>query len=254
MAVFTQGENLTIHSNIIGDIKESTRLYRVFPRHHFLSLFKENRNALVRPAIWEDPFENVVLKAETVTGNGERGRFGFHDDVYGQCWTLETASDAIWQIYSRGKDAIRVRTTVGKLLRSLAANHGEWAPATCFIGRVDYLSDSGLREFSRTVFKSGIGGEAIARSLLAKRKAYRHENEVRLIYIERSDTKHPDGLYGYALEPRDIIDQIMVDGRVTYDEFLPFKKEVMELTGLSERQVMRSLLYQPPKDFLVEVP
>lgn len=241
-------------SNIIGKIDENTKIYRLFPRDRFLQLFKENRNALVHPAKWDDPFENVILRAEVVTSSGGKGKFGFHDDVYGQCWTLETASDAIWQIYSRDKNAIRVRTTVGKLLRSLCASHGDWASATCFIGRVKYLSESKLRSFSRAIFRDGLGAQAIAHSLLVKRNAYKHENEVRLIYIEREDFKHPNGVYSYELEPRDIVEQVMVDGRVSHDEFLPFKEEVMKLTGLSENQVKRSLLYQQPKGFLVEVP
>lgn len=240
--------------NIIGDISLTTKIYRVFPRNRFLELFNENRNALISPAGWDDPFENVILKAEVRTRNGEKGSFGFHGDVYGQCWTLETASDAIWQIYSKDKDAVRVRTTVGKLLGSLSAAHGDWANATCFMGRVEYLSEEALRKFGRTVFSGGLNEPAIARSLLVKRKAYKHENEARLIYIERTNTKHPDGVYKYTLEPREIIDQVMVDGRVTYDDFLPFKKEVMKLTGLSGKQVKRSLLYHPPEGFVVELP
>lgn len=231
-----------------------TRIYRIFPRNRFLQLFKENQNALVLPAKWDDPFENVFLQADVVSANREKGRFGFHDDVYGQCWTLETASDAMWQIYSREKDAVRVRTTVEKLISSLMSAHGKWAAATCFIGRVSYLSESKLKEFGRTAFKDYSGSEAIARSLLVKRRAYKHENEVRLIYIERSGTKHGNGVYTYDLNPRDIIDQVMVDGRVSYQEFVPFKEQIMTLTGLSDKQVKRSLLYRRPKGFLVEIP
>ncbi len=172
--------------NIYGKkIGPETRIYRIFPRDRFLQLFQENKNALVLPTMWDDPFENAILQAEVRTASGEPGNFSFHGDVYGQCWTLETASDAMWKIYSRNSNAVRVRTTVGRLIESLNASQGEWAYASCFIGRVDYMSEKRLREFGSTVFKGGLTPEAVARSLLAKRRAYRHENEVRLIYFER---------------------------------------------------------------------
>lgn len=244
---------MPIRGNIIGKIKENTKIYRIFPRKRFLQLFQENRNALVLPTKWEDPFENVFLKADVVSATGEKGRFDFHDDVYGQCWTLEAASDAMWQIYSREKDSVRVRTTVGKLLASLCDLHTEWAHVSCFIGRVEYLTEAKLRTFGRTVFKTFPPSEAVARSLLVKRRAYRHENEVRIICIQPSDTKHLNGVYSYDLEPRNVIDQVMVDGRVAHSDFLPFKRQVMAVTGLSESRVKRSLLYRQPEGFLVEV-
>lgn len=243
-----------MNASIIGKISKGTTIYRIFPRKRFQQLFRENRNTMVLPTKWDDPFENVILKAEVVTSAGERGNFSFHDDVYGQCWTLETASDAMWQIYSRNKNAVRVRTTVGKLIGSLRAGHSQWADSTCFIGRVEYLKEAELKDFGRTVFKNYGRAEAIARSLLVKRRAYKHENEVRLIYIEPRNMKHVDGVYSYPFEPRSIIDQVMVDGRVTYQDFLPFKKRLIKLTGLPDSQIMRSLLYRQPDGFVVEIP
>ena len=103
--------------HILGEIKRSERIYRIFTREHFFSLFETSENVLVLPKKWQDPFENVVLNAEVRTINGESGESLFHDNVYGQCWSTHTASDAMWQIYSKNKNAIRVRTTVGKFNR-----------------------------------------------------------------------------------------------------------------------------------------
>ena len=240
--------------HLIGKIDRDTNIYRILKRERFFELFEEKKNALVLPKKWQDPFENVILNAEVRTASGETGNFSFHEDVYGQCWTLETASDAMWQIYSEKKNAVRVRTTVGKLIDSLCAVHGRWAGATCFIGKVDYLSEAKLKKFARTIFDDGITPESIAHSLLVKRKAYKHENEVRLIYIERESTRHPDGVCKYAIDPRALFDQAMIDGRTTYEQYQPFKEEVMRRTCLSEKQVKRSLLYRQPEGFVVEIP
>jgi hypothetical protein len=240
--------------HILGKLERNEKIYRIFTREHFFSLFEGSENVLVSPKKWEDPFETVVLNAEVRTINGESGKFLFHDNVYGQCWSRHAASDAMWQIYSKSKNAIRVRTTVEKLINSLWVMHGERAHVTCFIGKVDYLSERKLKEFARSIFKNGITHEAIARSMLVKRKAYEHEREVRLIYIECKQEKHDSGIYKYQIDPRAVFDQAMVDGRVAYEKYKPFKKQITERTGFSEGQVLRSLLYSQPEGFVVEIP
>lgn len=239
---------------MLGDIRRDDKIYKILKQKYFFELFEDRKNALLAPRKWHDPFENVILNAEVRTATGERGNFSFHEDVYGQCWTRHTASDAMWQIYSDKKDAVRVRTTVGQLIDGLCAAHGEWAHAACFIGRVEYLSETRLKAFARTIFKDGITPESIACSLLVKRKAYEHEREVRLIYIERENAKHPDGVYKYAINPHTLFDQAMIDGRMTYEQYKPFKEEVMRRTGLLDQQVKRSLLYRQPEGFVVEIP
>lgn len=240
---------------LIGTIERKNKIYRVLPRDRFFSLFEERQNALVLPKKWQDPFENIILKSKVKMATGEIGKFASHDNVYGQCWTLESASDAIWQIYSREQNAVRVRTTVGKLIDSLRSVHRDLADVSYFIGRVEYLTERRLREFGRTIFKKDITPEAVARSLLVKRRAYKHENEVRLIlYFEPKSIKHSNGIYKYKLSPLDVIDQAMIDGRVPYAEFVPFKKEIMRRTGLPYASVKRSLLYTTPKDFTVNIP
>ncbi len=240
--------------NVFGNVTERTWIYRFFPRDRFFQLFEESQNALVRPTMWDDPFENAILDAAVRAKAGENGECGYHEVVYGQSWTLAYASDAMWQIYSPNKDAIRVRTTVGKLLQSIRAESEDWTDAACFIGRVKYLKKSELREFCKTVFSAGLSKKAVARSLLVKRKAHKHENEVRLIFFELTNTKHPGGVYKYGLDPLALIDQVMVDGRVSREEYLRVKAKIMRRTILKEQQVERSLLYQEPKNIDVKIP
>lgn len=242
------------NQNVFGKINEKTRIYRIFPRDRFFQLFENRQNALVLPIKWSDPFENVILRAEVRTKAGEKGVFSFHNDVYCQCWTLERASDAMWQIYSPCKDAIRVRTTVGKLIKSIRAQNKDRADTTCFIGRVKYLTEPKFRKFGETVFCEGLFGSAVALSLTVKRKAYKHENEVRLVFFENTETKHAGGVYKYDLNPLELVDHAMVDGRVSYQKYQVVKAEIMKRTRLKDRQISRSLLYEQPKDFVVKIP
>lgn len=237
---------------LIG-IEPDTRLYRVFPTKYLFALFKERRNVLVQPQKWEDPWENFVLRAPVKLASGERGTFAFHDDLYGQCWTRHTASDAMWRIYSPRADAVRVCTTAGKLLASLSVNLGDWAPQQAFLGKVEYLSQKKLEAFARTVFSHGITAEGLARSVFVKRRAFVHEREVRLVYIEKDTVKHPEGLFRYAVDPHQLIDQIMIDPRMPYETFNQVRDEIVRRTGFTG-PIKRSLLYARPKGFVVELP
>ena len=164
-------------------LRSDTHIYRVFPKKRLFDLFDSGTNVLVRPSMWEDPFENFMLQAPVRTGSGDNASFSFHDDFYGQCWTLLKASDAMWRIYSQDKTGVRVRTTIEKLARGLSHTLGNWAHAQSFIGRVEYLSEPDLRGFSQTAFEHGLTPAALAQSLLVKRMAFKHEREVRLLYL-----------------------------------------------------------------------
>ena len=242
-------------ASIIGNINPNTPIYRIFSREYFFELFESKQNALVLPKKWSDPFENVFLRSPVrFSSDGEVGTFGFRDDLYGQCWTRGPVSEAIWQIYSRDESGIRVRTTAGKLIDSMREAHGEWSNTSCFIGHVKYMTDKQLREFGKTAFLDQISSRVFARSLLVKRKAYRFENEVRLIYFDHDKVRNAQGIYKYKIDPFTVFDQVMIDGRVPVEEFSALKREIVERTGISSRRVRRSSLYSAPKDFVVYVP
>ena len=93
-------------------VTRDTKVYRIIPKGRFEDLFKKKTNALVRPKLWDDPFEHLALNSP-IDVMGEMGTIPFKDDVYGQCWSLNKASDAMWRIYSNGTDGIRIRSTVG---------------------------------------------------------------------------------------------------------------------------------------------
>ena len=243
------------NASLIDNISQNINIYRIFSREYFFELFENRENVLVLPRKWDDPFENVFLRSPVrFVSDGEIGKFAFRDDLYGQCWTREPVSEAMWQIYSRDKNGIRVRTTVGKLIDSMRNVHGEWSNLSCFIGLVKYMTDKQLKEFGKTAFRDHINSRIVARSLLVKRKAYKFENEVRLIYFDHDKVRNTQGVYKYELDPLAVFDQVMIDGRVSVKEFFALKEEVVKRTGISSRRVRRSLLYQQPRDFVVNVP
>ena len=246
---------MKIKGNVIGEISRSKRIYRVFPKKRFFQLFSDRMNAMVRPTRWHDPFENFILRSQARTLKGEIRDFPFHNDLYGQCWTLQTRSDAMWRIYSPCGNAVRVRTTVGRLIDSLSAVDGNFESDRCYIGRVEYLANNvELNKFARTVFKNGVNASAIACSLLVKRKAFDHEKEVRLIYIKDDKIEHKKGVYRYSLDPHDVFDQVLIDPRMSDEDYCQLKREIVSRVKFDEEKIRHSALYRPPKNFIINIP
>jgi hypothetical protein len=239
---------------ILGnEINPNTKIYRIFTKERLYQMFKSHQNALVRPRLWEDTFENLALNSE-IEVNGETAKFGFKDDIYGQCWTLHTVSDAMWRLYSKGTDGVRIRTTVGKLIDSLSISEPKHAGMSCFIGKVRYQNNKDLVKFADTHFANGIGtnGVKIAETLLIKRKAFEHEKEVRLVYLS-PETSPPDkDLYCYKLDPNKLLDQIMIHPQMNSSDAEVLKNEIITTTGYNG-VIKRSLLYRLPRGFKFKV-
>jgi len=225
-------------------------IYRIIKKEYLFDLFASGQNLLRNPGLWDDPYENLILKSKVQNSKGEITDYGFHEFMYGQCWSLHKASDAMWRIYSPEADGIRLRTTVRKLAHSLY-DSGVFKPeATAYIGKVRYLSTKKIWKFSNTLYdEDSFLVDNLFYSLLVKRPAFKHEREVRLLYSDVTK-KHTGDEYLYPVDPHALIDQLMIDPRVTYDEFKLIKQEISDKTGY-KGSIKRSLLYAPPEDMII---
>jgi hypothetical protein len=210
-------------------------IYRIVRVPRLLELFNKKQNVLVRPNKWDDPFENFILRSQ---------------QVYGQCWTRQRASDAMWRIYSRDSKAVRIRSTVRRLAESLHQTRGKWANFEVFIGRVQYLQKRKLMVFALNVVQKTTASPAamLAKTLLVKRPAFKHEREIRLLFVPhgRDASKQK---FRYHIDPDVLIDQIMLDPRMHVQEADALKQRIKATTGF-RGEIKRSLLYAPPPDFL----
>lgn len=226
-------------------------IYRIFSYERLIELFETNSNVLVHPALWDDPFENFILKSKVRLLSGEIKQFHFHENLYGQCWSLHKASDAMWRIYSPNGDGIRVKTTPDKLLRSLYYGGAKKPDMSCVIGKVNYLPKDRLSEFANHVFKNGsVTKENLFNSLLVKRLAFKHEREIRVLYFDLK--KIEDGrIFRYSIDPHNIIDQIMIDPRLSIDQASDLKNNINNKLGY-KGEVKRSLLYEAPNNIILQ--
>ncbi len=111
-------------------------IYKIIPLDRLFELFTKRKNVLVHPRKWFDPFEKFIGKIVPLN---------YENNFYGQCWTLQKASDAMWRIYSPERiyypkwESVRIRTTAIKLIDSLNSNLDKRANVQIFIGKVRYL-------------------------------------------------------------------------------------------------------------------
>lgn len=227
----------------------NTYIYRIISLERLLQLFHTGSNVLVSPTKWEDSFENFILNSKVRLMSGEIVDYGFGEEIYGQCWTLHDSSDAMWRIYSSDKSSVRIRTTIGALYDSLCLSNKHLAEVTCCIGGVQYCSESEIFEIAHTIFDDyGISVDNIFKSLLLKRNAFSHENEVRLLHHYLG--KEKIAVYGYKVNPHDLISEITIDPRKSDSEFEITKLIIEKSIGYTGI-INKSDLYSLPKiDYL----
>ena len=229
-------------------------IYWIISHERFMKLFDRRKNTLVKPKEWEDTFENYTLKSKLKFPDGTEVTLDTHERLYGQCWTTSKASDAMWRIYSPDKKGIRIRTTVRKLLASLDMANVNTAMTESCIGKVEYKPEAKIAAQAKNAFtKNGqMTFGSLFRSLLVKRKAFNHEKEVRLLYLDWGYELPSEDIYDYEIDPHELVTQIMIDPRVSYDEFKTIKKDIKKATGY-RGDIKRSLLYRLPETLTIEV-
>lgn len=226
-------------------------IFRVFSVARFLELLDTKSNSLVRPKKWDDPFENLILKGIAKTNTGQTAKWGFKDDLFGQCWSLEVESDALWRIYSPQKDGVKVKTTVKKLYDSLHSVSGTYRDISCFIGKVAYPVKKSLQQWLTTVNPLDCSGRGVAETLYVKRAAFRYEKEVRLVYFDQS--KQPKGdVHIYSITPNSVFEECVLDPRMDA-RVVDAYKDAIKKRGFAGR-VIQSGLYREPKPVVTKVP
>jgi hypothetical protein len=225
-------------------------IYRIFPLRYTRALFETNQNVLVRPAMWEDPFENFFLNAIGLDASGNQIGLGpIRDSWYGQCWTATPESDAMWRIYSHKKDGVRLGTTVRKLIGSFYDESDPYAALNFFIGKVRYVDQNEINQFAQNMkfedVAMGADNRNFANILLTKRREFLHENEVRLLYFDSEGKQANQKIASFKLNANSVIDSIMFDPRLDLKRVALHSQKFAKagFTG----NIARSKLYDAPR-------
>lgn len=241
-----------MYLNLNADTKDRY-VYRITTIDRLKELFASKSNTLVKPRLWDDPYENFILSSKVRLKSGEVVEYNFHERMYGQCWTFHAASDAMWRIYADQKNGVRLRSTIATLAHGLGQAHSQLTDVKCCIGRIRYLSVRQMKQVAdRTFDDYGIGVNEIFNSLLVKRTAFTHEQELRVLYCELDDSKRGNEIYAYEVDPHEMISQIMLDPRLLPKAAESMKEEIRTVTGF-KGSIKKSLLYAPPENKILDV-
>jgi hypothetical protein len=221
------------HNNLIRIPNTDIAVSRIFSIERLEQLFLEKTLVLVRPKKWEDPFENCFLQCYIEETDGTRiSMEHLMRDWYGLCWTRSLETDALWRIYSHppivgNKDefqGIRISTTLNKLVKALWDTDDTFASLNYFIGSVRYETQADIETWlnSANFLSISIGGQNVgfAETLLIKRTAFSHEDEIRMLACatsEKAKRRIDEGdsnLFRVSIDPAGLIDGIMVDPRL----------------------------------------
>jgi len=244
----------------LNDLKPDQVIYRVFSKNRFEELLLQKKMALVRPAQWDDPYENFFHQGAVTVDGQLVGLDPIRQSFYGQCWTLKEESDAIWRIYAPNKDGVRVKTTVQKLAdvlhqRTIQQGMPQHSFHKCYVGKVQYAAQDELHSLMvdnerRLRTLTDTSGRGPALTLLLKRTAFSHEEEVRAIYntVGEAEKNHYGDVLNFDLNPATFIDEICFDPRMllVYQQ----EKVKLEAAGVSI-PITCSHLYAPVPDNLL---
>ena len=196
--------------------EEVTYLYHFIPIEFLIPLIENKKLRLRRICDWSDPWENYLFKhlyvdAKKEKNSGEDASRSF----YAQCWTRQKDSNAFWEIYSRDKLSIRIRTTIKKI-KELPGDKPHYLSES---QEVNYYSTEELDTWIRKHAKQPIhrffqhqGKE----SLFKKRKEFEYEQEFRIICILDTHSKYKNEEF-YDIDIPDIddfIEEYCIDPRV----------------------------------------
>lgn len=231
----------------IKDEDLDKEIYRIMPIHRLLEVFETRRLTLVKPSMWDDPFENLLLNGTAKTSDGEVGDFSsIRDAVYGQCWTLHRETDAMWRIYSQDKQGAKVKTTIRKLIDALQQQSGQYPQIRCFIGEVEYLAQKKLVDKLKDIDLFNSSGSGVAQSLIYKRVEFKHEREVRLIYTAGNGPIHQ-----FEIDPLKLFDEIVFDPRINKHLFDAYSNAIKS-KGY-KNSIRQSVMYQIPKGLQISI-
>jgi len=250
-------------------------IYRIYSCDRLLEVLKTSNNLLVRPDLWEDPFENVMQNIEIIEYKNNRpirqSFSHFRYCLYGQCWTFEEESDMLWRLYSPNRDGVKVKTTAKRLFESLNQSKKvielkEYykknpqyitedftfsAEIDCYIGKVKYLSERQLGNYFKS--KDFIEQKNLYKSIetiLFKRKEFSHEREIRLLcwhysHFENQILEYQDRIFKYEFNPLEIFEEIVFDPRLSDYRFEAILKYIKSLGY--KKKIIKSTLYKVPE-------
>ncbi|HEY5706788.1 MAG TPA: DUF2971 domain-containing protein [Terrimicrobiaceae bacterium] len=237
-------------SHFIYSRDNPTELFRVFQIEHLRDWITGRRLYFPRPQGWEDPFENILLK-QRYHQAGTNIPLDFSDVLdryFGQCWSnAPNETDATWRIYAPAKNGARVCTTVERMYGAFERAFEVDLTSDFYICRVDYFEGAAILKRASLAMQcleaiQDKTAEVPLELLTVKRPEFEHEQEVRLIFHDKTHISNAgDSFIWIPSDPREVITSVTLDPRL--DEAVISKLKAEFESALPGIDVKQSTLY-----------
>ena len=228
---------------VFNGLDLSRPIYKYIPLKHVITMLKDKKLYVGKVGNWEDTYENFLIKQNFLYKGMPLNANSLMEQIYGQCWTTLSESDALWRIYSNPKKlnevAIRVKTSAQRLFDAVYTS--DECMATTSIGSVEYFYKKEILAWIKSLNIHSIQdiGNNIVPSLYKKRKPFLHEKEVRIIIMHDHDMGK--GLL-YDIVPETFFDDFVIDPRLDTKSTNGIAKRLINL-GINVYIVKQSQLY-----------
>jgi hypothetical protein len=215
-------------------------------------MFRKQEITLVRPRKWDDPFENYITSAKFNLKDGSFRRLPERNLIYGTCWTKKAISDAMWRIYSPDKISVRIKSTPTLVANELNAALSNYKKSGWYIGKVSYLTQKKIVQQASKLAKEILdksSENAAAKSVLFKRNAFSHEQEVRILVCDRHKLGE-NGILHIKCDPHNIVQSVLTDSRAP-DEWLDIYSTYLRDTLGYKGSINKSVLYNPLEPLVI---
>lgn len=219
-------------------------LYRIISFDSLLQMLTEKKNVLVKTSLWEDSYENFLLKENFLFHGKPESLASYQERIFGQCWTTKQSSDALWRIYSPDKKGVRIKTTIGILWDSAVKEAGE---GKYTMGQVQYFPQSKIQEdlLKASPLKETDLANLVISSFFVKRNSFSHESEYRLVYMCNEDSKLKEqNTTDFTINPLDFILNVYFDPRADTAYVERCKKILVEAFKFPVKRIHKSSLYE----------
>lgn len=266
-----QQKDAYINANTI-DLDPNTPIFRIFKIENLISTLKDKKLCLVKPRLWDDPFENFLFNAEGILKDGTHVSFEpIREQFYGQCWSLKEECDGLWRNYTSNSCkkctdndynkrhghtpiSVKVKTTVGKLMDAFYDETNPFHSLCYFIGKVRYCKISDIVDYlkdANNITDTTNINQVL--SLLIKRKAFSYEEEVRLVFsrpspeseIDLSSIKNPwnhnSDTFKFTIDPDQLFDEIELNPWIDNCDSI-----ISDIKKYYKGNVVKSKLYDHP--------
>ena len=192
-------------SRVLKDarLKAGGSVYHYLEYPHALSIFSDERLRLANPLAWPDPYDQWCKSLFEPPGP-------LHEtSAYALCWNRNPSDEAAWRMagFQRANPIIRIRCRVPDILAAASALAAQ-RPGAFFAGRVSYEREEQLYKRASPAQTAQIkdASRTAANLLLAKRNAFRFENEVRILWLDREAQKTALFL---PIDAKSVVKQVM---------------------------------------------